>query len=102
MSEISEAEKNEIYICIDKKFNDYLRARLRRIDKSSYKYDSLNALVRTVIEPAGFKIEHFKNYTAQEKIDKTLYCCRIIGLDQLNTKSMLLIWSDDVLKLLAI
>ncbi|MDS7928276.1 hypothetical protein RMB13_02055 [Acinetobacter sp. V102_4] len=64
MSEISEAEKNEIHTCIDKKFNDYLRVRLRRIDKDSYKYDSLNALVRTVIEPADFKIEHFKNYTA--------------------------------------
>ena len=102
MSQISELEKNEIYMHIDKRFNAYMKARVRRIDKDRYKYTSLNALVKMVIEPAGFKIEHFKSYTAQEKVQKTLYCCRKIGLDQFNTKSMLLIWSDDALKLLDI
>ncbi|CAI3099244.1 hypothetical protein MWMV2_MWMV2_00003 [Acinetobacter oleivorans] len=102
MSQISELERNEIYMQIDKRFNDYMKARVRRIDKDSYKYELFNILAKTVIEPASFRIEHFREYTAQEKVEKTLYCCRKIGLDQFNTKSMLLIWSDDVLKLLDI
>lgn len=102
MSQFPKIEKSKIYAQIDKKFNDYFQARVRRIDKYAYKYDSLNTLITTVIESAGFKIEHFRSYTAQEKLEKTLYCCRRMGLDQFNTESMLLIWSDDALKLVII
>ncbi|GLG83627.1 hypothetical protein RMB03_19595 [Acinetobacter sp. V91_7] len=102
MSQISELEKNEIYMQIDKRFHDYMKARVLRIDKDSYKYELFNILAKTVIEPAGFRIEHFRGYTAQEKIEKTLYCCRKIGLDQFNTESVLFIWSDDALKLVDI
>ncbi|WP_373358739.1 hypothetical protein ACEN3H_05495 [Acinetobacter lactucae] len=101
MSQISKVEKKKIYAQIDKRFNDYFQAKVSRIDKN-HQYHPFNALVKTVIEPAGFKIEHFRGYTAQEKIEKTLYCCRKLGLDQFNTENILLIWSDDVLKLLDI
>ncbi|MEN8976713.1 hypothetical protein [Acinetobacter baumannii] len=102
MGQISEKERNQIYARIDKKFSAYFKARTHRIDKYDYQYDSFNALVKTVIEPAGLKIEYFMNYTAQEKIEKTLYCCNKLGLDQFNTRNMLLIWSDDALKILGV
>jgi len=74
-------------------------ARLGR--EGSCSSSPIEVLIKIVIEPAGLNIEEFRYLNPMRKLEKTLECCRKVGLDEFNTKFMINIWSDQAYELLS-
>lgn len=97
---LSEEQRKQVLSDIDQRLNVYFYNIARLGKEGSYSPSSIEVLIKMVIEPAGLNIKVFKDLTPLKKIEKTLECCRKVGLDEFNTKFMINIWSDQAYELL--
>lgn len=93
-------QRKQTLLDIDHRLDVYFWNVARIGKEGSFSPSSIEVLIQMVIEPAGLKIEAFKGLNPMMKIEKTLECCRKVGLDEFNTKFMINIWSDQAYELL--
>lgn len=98
---LTSEQRQQVFLDIDHRLNVYFWNVARLGKEGSYSPSSIEVLIEMVIEPAGLGIEDFRYLNPMKKIEKTLECCKKVGLDEFNTKFMINIWSDQAYELLS-